>query len=215
MFFFCRPFCSQADASPWPGLPEAESRRRWAERLWKDAGQAQGGKKRKRGGRRKRKVRCQWGSSQPVQPSVSRWELLRNAAQSGRPMPERSSVGCVCHAGARKLNSHFLSSDDPGVMEPKVQRSIGNSGTQLVSFPLFFTGFLVLFVSTLHWSRHSSVEPKLSQCRSLGPRTLKTFFLYRSFYKSMDYAVSVRLRLCLCECGTLIAPKKRSAFFFL
>lgn len=35
-------------------------------------------------------------------------------------------------------------------MEPKVQRSIGNSATQLVSFPLFFTGFLVLFVSMLH-----------------------------------------------------------------
>lgn len=69
---FFRPFPSQADASPWPGLPEAESRRCWAERLWKGAGQAQGGQKGKRGRRRKRKVRCQWGSSQPIQPSVSR-----------------------------------------------------------------------------------------------------------------------------------------------
>ncbi|CAG11867.1 unnamed protein product [Tetraodon nigroviridis] len=39
---------------------------------------------------------------------------------------------------------------DPGAMVPKVERSIGNSATQLVSFPLFFTGFLVLFVSMLH-----------------------------------------------------------------
>uniref|UniRef100_H3DLU8 Ephrin-A1 n=1 Tax=Tetraodon nigroviridis TaxID=99883 RepID=H3DLU8_TETNG len=46
--------------------------------------------------------------------------------------------------------SNRLSADDPGAMVPKVERSIGNSATQLVSFPLFFTGFLVLFVSMLH-----------------------------------------------------------------
>ncbi|TNN02613.1 hypothetical protein fugu_010100 [Takifugu bimaculatus] len=34
--------------------------------------------------------------------------------------------------------------DDPAVMEPKLQRSIGNSGTRLVSFPLFFAGILIL-----------------------------------------------------------------------
>lgn len=49
-----------------------------------------------------------------------------------------------------KLKSHFLPSDDPAVMEPKLQRSIGNSGTRLVSFPLFFAGILVLFISMLH-----------------------------------------------------------------
>lgn len=72
---FFGPFCSQANASPRPGLPEAEGGGR-GKRLWKDAGQAQSGKKRKRSRRRKRKrkrkVRCQWGSSQPVQPAVGR-----------------------------------------------------------------------------------------------------------------------------------------------
>ncbi|XP_003966284.1 ephrin-A1b [Takifugu rubripes] len=43
-----------------------------------------------------------------------------------------------------------LSADDPAVMEPKLQRSIGNSGTRLVSFPLFFAGILVLCISMLH-----------------------------------------------------------------
>lgn len=53
-------------------------------------------------------------------------------------------------AGMMKLNSHFPPSDDPAVMEPKVQRSIGNSATQLGSFPLFFSGILVLLTLTLH-----------------------------------------------------------------
>lgn len=61
--------------------------------------------------------------------------------------PERSLAG---HMGAMKLSSCFLSSDDPGVMQPNVQRSTGSSATQLVSFPLFFTGVLVLLVSMLH-----------------------------------------------------------------
>lgn len=64
-----------------------------------------------------------------------------------RKTPERGSAG---HMGAMKLNSCFLSSDDPGVMQPNVQRSTGSSATQLVSFPLFFTGCLVLLVSMLH-----------------------------------------------------------------
>lgn len=67
------PFRSQADAPPRPGLSEAEGRRRWAQRLRKDAsGETQEWEKGKRGGGRKRKVHCQWGSPQPSQPSVSR-----------------------------------------------------------------------------------------------------------------------------------------------
>lgn len=116
-----------------------------------------------------------------------------------------------------ELNPRFLSPDDPAVMEPKVQRSIGNSGASLVSFPLFFTGILVLLTLMLHWSGRSSAETKLSQCWSLGPRTLKTF-LYRSFYTSMDCVAGVRFCVFACvnvERWSLQRRRKALFFFFM
>ena len=53
----------------------------------------------------------------------------------------------------KKLQNLILTrsffSDDPAVMEPNVQRSIGSSGVQLVSFPLFFTVIPVLLALML------------------------------------------------------------------
>lgn len=46
--------------------------------------------------------------------------------------------------------SNRLPADDPGAMEPNVQRSIGSSGTQLVSLSLFFTLIPVLLAVMLH-----------------------------------------------------------------
>uniref|UniRef100_UPI003AAF7EEC ephrin-A1b n=1 Tax=Centroberyx gerrardi TaxID=166262 RepID=UPI003AAF7EEC len=46
--------------------------------------------------------------------------------------------------------SNRLPADDPAVMEPNVQRSIGSSGAQLISFSLFFTMIPVLLALMLH-----------------------------------------------------------------
>ncbi|XP_030013579.1 ephrin-A1b [Sphaeramia orbicularis] len=46
--------------------------------------------------------------------------------------------------------SNRLPADDPAAMEPNVQRSIGSSGTQLVSLSLFFTLIPVLLAVMLH-----------------------------------------------------------------
>lgn len=46
--------------------------------------------------------------------------------------------------------SNRLPADDPDAMEPNVQRSIGSSGAQLVSFPFFFTIVPVLLALVLH-----------------------------------------------------------------
>lgn len=51
-----------------------------------------------------------------------------------------------------------------------------------------------------------------TQCRSLGPWMNTDFFFIHIFYTSMDSAVSVRLRVYLCECGTWIVPKKRTFY---
>lgn len=45
--------------------------------------------------------------------------------------------------------SNQLPADDPAVMEPNVQKSIGSSGAQLASFSLFFTMILVLLALML------------------------------------------------------------------
>ncbi|XP_070822731.1 ephrin-A1b [Chaetodon trifascialis] len=52
-------------------------------------------------------------------------------------------------AGGVHNPTNRLPADDPDVMEPNVQRSIGNSGAQLVSFPLFFTLIPVLLALML------------------------------------------------------------------
>lgn len=46
--------------------------------------------------------------------------------------------------------SNRLPADDPAVMEPKVQRSVGSSGSQLVSLPILFTLIPVLLALLLH-----------------------------------------------------------------
>lgn len=46
--------------------------------------------------------------------------------------------------------SNRLPADDPAVMEPNVQRSIGSSGTKLVSLSLLFTMIPVLLALMLH-----------------------------------------------------------------
>ncbi|TDH11818.1 hypothetical protein EPR50_G00064380 [Perca flavescens] len=46
--------------------------------------------------------------------------------------------------------SNRLPADDPAVMEPNVQMSIGSSGAQLFSFPLFLTMIPVLLALMLH-----------------------------------------------------------------
>ncbi|XP_041649823.1 ephrin-A1b [Cheilinus undulatus] len=51
--------------------------------------------------------------------------------------------------GVHNLNNR-LPADDPAVMEPNVQRSIGSSGAQLVSFSIFFTMIPVLLALLLH-----------------------------------------------------------------
>lgn len=53
-------------------------------------------------------------------------------------------------AGGVHNPSNRLPADDPAVMEPNVQRSIGNSGAQLVSFSLLFTTIPVLLALMLH-----------------------------------------------------------------
>ncbi|KAM3873636.1 ephrin-A1b [Diretmus argenteus] len=53
-------------------------------------------------------------------------------------------------AGGVHNPSNRLPADDPAVMEPKVQRSVGSSGVQLSSFSLFFTTIPVLLCLTLH-----------------------------------------------------------------
>ncbi|XP_040021468.2 ephrin-A1b [Gasterosteus aculeatus] len=53
-------------------------------------------------------------------------------------------------AGGVHNPSNRLPADDPAVMEPKVQRSIGSSGAQLVSFSLVLTTISVLLAQTLH-----------------------------------------------------------------
>ncbi|KAM8825691.1 ephrin-A1b [Synchiropus picturatus] len=53
-------------------------------------------------------------------------------------------------AGGVHNPSNRLPADDPTVMEPKVQRSIGSSGSQLVSLSLFLTLALVLLAHVLH-----------------------------------------------------------------
>lgn len=69
------------------------------------------------------------------------------------PMPVTRSSGCVLSWRVVKFNadSPFPSSDDPAVMEPKVEMSIGSSGTQPVSFPLLFTTIPVLLALMLRW----------------------------------------------------------------
>lgn len=52
-------------------------------------------------------------------------------------------------AGGVHNPSNRLPADDPDVMEPNVQKSIGSSGAQLVSFPLFFTMIPVLLALML------------------------------------------------------------------
>ncbi|XP_056299888.1 ephrin-A1b [Pseudoliparis swirei] len=52
-------------------------------------------------------------------------------------------------AGGVHNPSNRLPADDPAVMEPKVQRSIGSSGAQLVSFSLFLTLSSVLLALML------------------------------------------------------------------
>ncbi|CAN9513602.1 unnamed protein product [Ophioblennius macclurei] len=53
-------------------------------------------------------------------------------------------------AGGVHNLSNRLPADDPDVMQPKVQKSIGSSGAQLVSFSLFFTLIPVLLALILH-----------------------------------------------------------------
>ncbi|XP_056142497.1 ephrin-A1b [Lampris incognitus] len=53
-------------------------------------------------------------------------------------------------AGGVHNPSNRLPADDPAVMEPNVQRSIGNSAMQLVSLSLLFTTIPVLFALALH-----------------------------------------------------------------
>ncbi|KAM8870221.1 ephrin-A1b [Spinachia spinachia] len=53
-------------------------------------------------------------------------------------------------AGGVHNPANRLPADDPAVMEPKVQMSIGSSGAQLVSFSLFLTALSVLLAHTLH-----------------------------------------------------------------
>ncbi|XP_053182951.1 ephrin-A1b [Scomber japonicus] len=53
-------------------------------------------------------------------------------------------------AGGAHNPSNRLPADDPAVMEPNVQRSIGSSGTQLVSLSIFSIVISVLLSLTLH-----------------------------------------------------------------
>ncbi|XP_061572867.1 ephrin-A1b [Cololabis saira] len=53
-------------------------------------------------------------------------------------------------AGGVHNPSNRLPADDPAVMEPNVQRSIGSSAAQLVSLSLLFTIIPVLFALMLH-----------------------------------------------------------------
>lgn len=171
----------------------------------------------------KKRKRKRWMKERESSSSVGEftthptvYQQVRIAAQSSSPVPGGSLDGCVCHAGEMKLNCHFLSSDDPAVMEPKVERSIGNSSTRLVSFPLFLTGILILLISMLHWSGKSTVETKLSQCWSLGPRTLKLFYTYCFIW------AWIVLSVCVCvfawvnaERWSLQRRKEALSFFFV
>ncbi|XP_029928070.1 ephrin-A1b [Myripristis murdjan] len=58
--------------------------------------------------------------------------------------------GKFAAAGGVHNPSNRLPADDPAVMEPNVQRSIGSSGVQLVSRSLFFTMIPVLLTLLLH-----------------------------------------------------------------
>ncbi|KAK9513828.1 hypothetical protein VZT92_027331 [Zoarces viviparus] len=54
------------------------------------------------------------------------------------------------NAGGVHNPSNRLPADDPAVMEPNVQKSIGSSGAQLLPFSLFLTMSLLLLALMLH-----------------------------------------------------------------
>ncbi|XP_051261915.1 ephrin-A1b [Dicentrarchus labrax] len=81
--------------------------------------------------------------SEKTQPKVSpKADDTRKSIDGGK--------GFFPAVGGVHNPSNRLPADDPAVMEPKVQRSIGSSGAQLVSFPLFFTMIPVLIALMLH-----------------------------------------------------------------
>lgn len=93
------------------------------------------------------------------------------------------SAGCGYHSDRPSL---FLLSDDPAVMEPNVQRSIGSSAAQLASLSLF-TIIPVLLATMLHWSP----ETFLNQCW-----LLELFFFTRLFINIYKWAWTV----CVVQC---------------
>lgn len=116
---------------------------------------------------------------------------LKNATLSNHssPMPVRRLSGCVLswRNGEIQCWLPFLSSDDPAVMEPKVQRSIGSSGTQPVSFPLLFTMIPFLLALMLRWGWQPQQRLSKAHAGHWDHETLR-FFLYRLFYMSMHCA---------------------------
>ncbi|KAM9309258.1 ephrin-A1b isoform 2-T2 [Pholidichthys leucotaenia] len=56
----------------------------------------------------------------------------------------------IVSGGVHNLSNRLPADDPAAAMEPNVQRSIGNSGAQLVSLSLFFTMIPVLLALMLH-----------------------------------------------------------------
>lgn len=93
-------------------------------------------------------------------------------------MPVRRLSGCVLSWRNVEIQCWlpFLSSDDPAAMEPKVQRSIGSSGTQPVSFPLLFTMIPVLLALMLRWGWQPRQRLSKAHAGHWDHETLRLFF---------------------------------------
>ncbi|KAL6109480.1 efna1 [Pungitius sinensis] len=82
------------------------------------------------------------------QSGAGKHNLEKVKAENPKKNIDEGKVKSVAAGGVHNP-SNRLPADDPAVMEPKVQRSIGSSGAQLVSFSLFLTTVSVLSAQTL------------------------------------------------------------------
>lgn len=131
---------------------------------------------------------------------------------------KQGSAGCVYHSWVLTWSadcpSPFRLSDDPAVMEPNVQRSIGSSAAQLASFSLF-TIIPVLLATMLHWSPNRDISKPMLV---IGTVFFLQDSLYIYIYEQRRFVLFSVCLMCWCECGVWIAPKKKedlkNVFFF-